>query len=161
LFQSGFFLLKTLMVPSQINEMNTCHFVYYESFYIFPYHFALPMETKTCLQCGTELKGRADKKFCDDQCRTAYNNALKVDSDMVKTINNVLRKNRKILEETIPASDGKIKLHRNKLIDKGFSFNYHTHTYTTKAGAIYIFCYEYGYLLLEGDYVMLVKRNDT
>jgi hypothetical protein len=26
------------------------------------------MDTKTCLQCGTELRGRIDKKFCDDQC---------------------------------------------------------------------------------------------
>jgi hypothetical protein len=47
------------------------------------------MDTKTCLQCGTELRGRIDKKFCDDQCRTAYNNSIKTDSAIIKNINNL------------------------------------------------------------------------
>tara|TARA_R110000823_G_scaffold315703_1_gene450743 strand:+ start:38612 stop:38830 length:219 start_codon:yes stop_codon:yes gene_type:complete len=67
-----------------------------------------------------------------------------------------LRRNRRILEELNP--DGKSKTTRNKLIEKGFDFNYHTSTYTTKAGATYYFCYEYGYLPLEGDTFALVKK---
>jgi hypothetical protein len=31
-------------------------------------------ETKTCLFCEKPVKGRSDKKFCDDYCRAAYNN---------------------------------------------------------------------------------------
>jgi hypothetical protein len=26
-------------------------------------------EAKKCLACGKQLKGRIDKKFCDDYCR--------------------------------------------------------------------------------------------
>lgn len=118
------------------------------------------METKICVFCGFELKGRADKKFCDDQCRTSYNNRLKNDTTFMRNINNLLRKNRRIMQECIQSRDGKARLGRKKLTEKGFNFSYHTHTYTTKAGATYIFCYEYGYLPLENDFVMLVKRNE-
>lgn len=118
------------------------------------------MENKNCLSCGSKLQGRADKKFCDDQCRTNYNNRLKTDTTHMRNINNTLRKNRKIMEETINPMEGKAKLSRKKLLDKGFNFTYHTHTYTTKAGATYFFCYEYGYLPLDNDYFMLVKRKE-
>ncbi len=33
--------------------------------------------TATCQQCGKPVKGRIDKRFCDDFCRNAYNNNLK------------------------------------------------------------------------------------
>ena len=57
-------------------------------------------ETKTCLACGKPLKGRIDKKFCDDYCRNNYNNQQKAKgshSSYVRNINNTLLKNRKIL----------------------------------------------------------------
>ena len=31
-------------------------------------------ETSTCLECGQELKGRTDKKFCCMVCKNEYNN---------------------------------------------------------------------------------------
>ena len=59
------------------------------------------METtdkKSCLECGRVLMGRADKKFCNDQCRNAYNNnANKESSNLIRKVNNRLRKNYKIL----------------------------------------------------------------
>ena len=115
---------------------------------------------RTCLACGVALKGRADKKFCDDGCRNTYNNQQNSDStNYVRNITNILRKNRRILQELNP--EGKTKVSRQKLVDKGFNFLYHTNTTTTKAGATYVFCYEYGYLLLEGDYFLLVVRDNT
>lgn len=120
------------------------------------------METKKCASCGEVLKGRIDKKFCDDACRSNYNNKLNSDSTaLMKTINNVLRKNRRILESLIPQEEGKTKVTLKKLQDLGYNFNYQTHTYITKAGANYIFCYEYGYLALEGNMFMLVKRLEN
>ncbi|MCX7745138.1 MAG: hypothetical protein N2167_11295 [Flavobacteriales bacterium] len=115
------------------------------------------MERK-CLDCGEVLFGRADKKFCSDACRNNYNNRLNSDiNNLVRNINNALRKNRRIIEQLAPA--GKAKVHRDKLTAAGFNFNYHTHTYTTKNGNTYVFCYEYGYLLLEDGYVALVKND--
>lgn len=119
------------------------------------------METKTCLNCGDVLKGRIDKKFCDDQCRTQHNNRINVDSSTVKNITSILKKNRKILEETLSSStEGKVKVSSKKIQDKGYNFTYHTHQYKTKTGSVYYFCFEYGFLPLEHDLYMVVKRQD-
>ncbi|HEY2581015.1 MAG TPA: hypothetical protein VGI43_04375 [Mucilaginibacter sp.] len=116
-------------------------------------------EERICLDCGTPLHGRADKKFCNDLCRNNYNNQLNSSSyNYVRNINNILRRNRRILEELNPT--GKTKTTRKKLNLKGFDFEYHTRTYQTQNGKIYYFCYEYGYLLLEDDEVLLVKREE-
>jgi hypothetical protein len=115
---------------------------------------------KQCLDCAEPIKGRADKKFCDDQCRSNYNNRLKSEtSDFVKEVNTVLRRNRNVLQQLNP--DGKTKISREKLLGKGFSFQYYTHTYQTQKGNTYYFCYEYGYLKLENDEILLVKRDEN
>ncbi len=117
------------------------------------------MTDKSCLECGKPLFGRVDKKFCDDQCRNAYNNKKNADANnYVRNVHYTLRKNRRILEELNPS--GKEKVHRSKLVDKGFDFTYLTSTYITKTGATYYFCYEYGYLVLENDYLLLVKKKE-
>jgi predicted nucleic acid-binding Zn ribbon protein len=116
---------------------------------------------KKCAECDKPLKGRTDKKFCSDFCRNSYNNKLNSDSNtFVRNINNVLRRNRRILEEALPGAEEMVKATRQKLIEKGFQFKYYTHTYTNKKGNIYHFCYEYGYLLLEADWVLIVKRKE-
>lgn len=115
---------------------------------------------KKCLECGEKIKGRADKKFCSDQCRIFYNNRLNSDgTNYVRNVNNTLRKNRRILQELNP--QGKVKVSRDKLLDKGFDFNYITSLYTTKDGNVYHFCYEHGYLALENNWYLLVMRKDT
>lgn len=114
---------------------------------------------RLCLDCQQPIVGRADKKFCDDQCRTNYNNRLKADDDSsLKHINKILRKNYSILKSCNPG--GKTKVKRELLLQKGFDFSYHTHLYTTQKGNTYFFCYDYGYLLLEKEEVLLVKREE-
>ena len=112
-----------------------------------------------CLDCSGLLKGRADKKYCDDQCRSNYNNRLKADDfDFLKSVNQILKKNRATLMALNP--DGKAKIKKELLLRKGFDFTYHTHTYATQKGNTYFFCYEYGYLLLAHDEILLVRRED-
>jgi hypothetical protein len=114
---------------------------------------------KTCLDCGSIIRGRADKKFCNDLCRNNYNNQLNSNSyNLVRNVNNILKKNRRVLEELNPS--GKTKTSREQMVSKGFNFKYLTHKYDTKTGKTYHFCYEYGYLPLEGSEVLLVKRDD-
>lgn len=118
-------------------------------------------EPKTCLSCGEKLKGRIDKKFCDDYCRNAFNNQLKTSQGrhkLVKTINSTLLKNRKILESFV--SEDTAKANREKLLSMGFQFNYITHTYTTRNGKLYSYCYDYGYLPLGNDWYLLVKQKE-
>jgi predicted nucleic acid-binding Zn ribbon protein len=115
-------------------------------------------ETKSCMTCGRTIKGRSDKKFCDDYCRSAHNNKLNNESNpCIRNVNNILRKNRRILEDLIPEETAKIT--RDILVEKGFNFHYLTNTYTNRKGMIYYFCYEFGYLPLENDWYFLVKRK--
>jgi len=114
----------------------------------------------TCLTCHKPVKGRTDKKFCDDYCRNAFNNHLKsATNNLVRNINNALGKNRRILESFFKKEEEIAKTTKNKLLEKGFLFKYFTHTYTNKKGNIYFFCYDYGYLPLENDWYLLVKRK--
>lgn len=115
------------------------------------------MKTKNCLECGEKVIGRSDKKFCNDQCRNAYNNKLEVgNKNLVRNINNSLKKNYKILCET--NTTGKVKTPKNTLDEKGFNFNLFTSIYNTKTGNQYFYCYDQGYLLLDNDQVLLVKK---
>lgn len=112
---------------------------------------------KQCLECGTEVFGRVDKKFCSDYCRNAYNNKKNRDSrNIVRNTNNLLRKNYRILENLNP--DQKTKTTKDNMLRKGFNFDYFTSIYKTKAGKIYYFVYDQGYLYLGSNYYALVKR---
>jgi hypothetical protein len=118
-------------------------------------------ETKTCLTCGKPLRGRADKRFCDDYCRNSYNNQLKsASNNFVRNINNALGKNRRILENLLLVGEETAKANKEKLHRLGFQFKYLTEILTTKAGKTYFYCYEYGYLPLENDWYLIVKKKD-
>jgi predicted nucleic acid-binding Zn ribbon protein len=116
--------------------------------------------TKTCLECAEKIVGREDKKFCSDGCRNAYNNKINKDStNYMRNINNKLRKNYRILCDLNANADGKTKISRAKLLSKGFDFEFFTNILNTKTGNTYYFLYNQGYLVLDADYYMLVKKD--
>jgi hypothetical protein len=122
---------------------------------------ATKIEKRICNYCNEPIKGRADKKFCDDQCRSHYNNRIRIDENNMRNINNILRKNRRVMADLLgEAAEGKRTVPLKKLSDMGFNFTYHTHTYTTQKGGTYKFCYELGYLKLDNDFYMIVKRDE-
>jgi len=113
---------------------------------------------RTCLECSEKLVGREDKKFCSDNCRNAYNNKINKDSNnLMRNVNNKLRKNYRILSEL--NVDGKSKATRDKMINKGFDFDFFTNILHTKTGNTYYFLYDQGYRSLDNDYYMLVKKE--
>ncbi len=113
---------------------------------------------KLCPECGDKIIGRADKKFCCDACRNTHNNALNKDSkNLVRNINNRLRKNYRILESLNP--NGKTKTTKEKLLRLGFNFEFFTNIYTTKTGSVYFYLYDQGYLALENDFYLIVKKQ--
>ena len=116
-------------------------------------------QRRKCLECGEPIRGRTDKKFCSDYCRNVYHNKRNKDSkNLIRNINNRLRKNYRILD-SFPLKEGKTRTTRNRLIDKGFDFDFFTSLYTTKKGSTYYFVYDLGYLPLDNDYYMIVKRE--
>jgi len=114
---------------------------------------------KKCLNCKEEIEGRVDKKFCSDYCRNQYNNKQNSDANKyMRNVNHILRKNRRILALLNP--DEKAKVHRNKFNEKGFNFHFFTNIYKTKTGKVYFYCYDYGYLHIENDYFVIVRKKD-
>lgn len=111
-----------------------------------------------CLACGEKIVGRSDKKFCGDECRNTYNNGLNKDStNLMRNINNRLRKNYRILSQ-LNFVDGKAKTTRTRLLTEGFDFEYFTNIKVYKNGAEYRFIYGIGYRYLEEDWVLVVNR---
>ena len=116
---------------------------------------------RQCVQCGERLVGRTDKRFCSDACRNLYHyHANNAPINYVRNVINILKRNRRILSELNDGPEGTKKVHRDKLVQNGYSFLYHTHTYRTRAGNTYVFCFEHGYLELGENWFTLVRRDE-
>jgi len=117
------------------------------------------METQTCPECGDRIIGRSDKKFCSDACRNAFNNKQnKSTTNYMRNVNNRLRKNYRILSEY--NFEGKTKINRLKLQNAGFDFDFVTQIVTYRNGSQYFFVYDQGYKILDGDWVLIVKKTN-
>lgn len=118
------------------------------------------METKTryCLNCGKEIAGRAGKMFCSDLCRNTHNNKQNKDAtNLIRNVNNRLRKNHRILEELNP--EDMVKVERKLLKKKGFDFDFFTSVLHSKTGKDYFFVYDQGFMELDEDIFMLLKKE--
>ncbi len=117
-------------------------------------------ENKNCLVCNKTIRGRVDKKFCNDYCRNGFNNQLKSGTNnLVRNTNNFLGKNRRILESILPEGETMIKIKKEKLLQEGFFFKYTTQIHRNKKGSIYYYCYDYGYLPLDSEWYLIIKNE--
>ncbi len=115
------------------------------------------MENRKCLECYEQLRGRADQKFCSDQCRSAYNNKLySVSQNVINSVNRILRKNYIILSAFNAA--GKNSTSKSELQKKGYRFDYFTCTSITRSSQVNYFCYDQGYRELENNRITLLRR---
>ncbi len=111
-----------------------------------------------CETCKAPLTGRSDKRFCSDYCRnTKHNEENRDSSNYMRKVNNILRRNRRILARFNPK--GKNKVRGTTLMEEGFNFAYFTNVYETKKGTRYHFCYDQGYVKLEDGWYALVERE--
>ena len=152
---------RVILLQRQINE-NFCERKWQVALHSWPLYPApvklKNMENRTCLECGEALKGRSDKKFCSDYCRNSYNNRVNRDSkNLIRNVNNRLRKNYRILSEL--NSSGKTKVTRSRLLEKNFDLSLFTSIYTTKSGNVYFYVYDQGYLELENDFFLLIRKD--
>lgn len=76
----------------------------------------------------------------------------------IKSVNRILRKNRRILSELNPS--GKKKVSFEKLVEKGFDFNYFTGFNKTRTGGQYYYCYDHGYLQINNSHCLLVLKKE-
>lgn len=101
---------------------------------------------KECQYCSKELEGRIDKKFCDPQCKSAYQyqQAQQQPERFYNKVDNQLKLNRRLLKNFNKA--GKATIRTNQLNSEGFNPNYFTHYWKNSKGDVYLFVYEYGFL---------------
>lgn len=116
------------------------------------------MNDRKCLLCYEQLRGRADQKFCNDQCRSSYNNQQYFDSNtVIKSVNRILKKNYSILS-TLKAN-GKTTTTKTDLQKNGYRFDYFTFTSTARNSHTNYFCYDQGYREQEFNKLILVYRD--
>jgi predicted nucleic acid-binding Zn ribbon protein len=126
---------------------------------------------KLCLECNEPLgPGREDRKFCNDVCRTAYNNRRRKepagkepaepsgDNPAFQHIYQILVKNRDTLmfydcykEEPHTIRD---------LQGHGFNLKYFTSEYHMEDIGIFKFCFDYGYHITEIGRVYIIEHSD-
>ncbi len=114
---------------------------------------------RKCLTCGDQITGRADKKYCSDECRTTAHNKTKADnyhSPIVRNTTNALIKNRRILQ-TVLADQETIKANKDSLSKMGFNFKFFTSLHITNNSKTYYYCFDYGYLPLANDWYLIVR----
>lgn len=117
-------------------------------------------EKRLCIECGTELFGRSDKKFCCDMCRNIYNNRRYCHNDSeIKRINSILAKNKRILELFIRLGYSNLK--RNILEEEHFNFQYFTSIKKRRFGKIYFYCYNFLYHISNKDIVYFSKTGNN
>jgi hypothetical protein len=75
----------------------------------------------------------------------------------MRTVNNRLRRNYRILVELNSA--GKAKTTKTTLMGKGFDFEYFTQIRHGRTGNAYYFLYDLGYRRLGNDRYLLVKKT--
>lgn len=116
---------------------------------------------KTCLCCGKTVKGRTDKKFCNDYCRNTHNNMLKASTNnLVRNTNHALTKNRRILENILSEGEEMCKIKRETMLNMGYLFKYNTHIRSNSKGSLYYYCYDYGYLPLDKEWCLVVRGEE-
>ncbi|MFN8241855.1 MAG: hypothetical protein U0X39_14030 [Bacteroidales bacterium] len=114
---------------------------------------------RRCLDCGDVLHGRADKKFCSDQCRNNFNNRQNRDSNnFVRNVHGLLRKNRRILGDLY--NEGKTRVHKDALYALGYNFSFFTHSIKTRDGKQFNYCFEYGFHEGKDEFVELRLNSD-
>lgn len=99
---------------------------------------------KVCIHCSDFVRGRSDKKFCSDQCRSSFHNKVNYDSNrFIRNINRIIKMNRNLLVKLKGLSER--RLTKSQLMAKGFAFDYFTHEVLNEKGQIIRYCYDLGY----------------
>lgn len=116
---------------------------------------------KTCVECGKSFNGRADKKYCSDECRAAFNDRIYRERRRgVASINNILRRNYTVLKEL--EDSGILKTDIHLLLGRGFDFNHFTSIEgrCDENGSIWIGCYSYSYSI-DSDGTVILRNSSV
>lgn len=99
---------------------------------------------RTCIRCGKPYRGRIDKKFCCDECRTDYHNQLRRERERgLRAVNRILASNWKILSAQLRAGHSKVPV--AELAGMNFNFEIYTGSRRWLPGRRTFWCYNCAY----------------
>lgn len=114
---------------------------------------------RTCQECGTELIGRSDKRFCSDHCRNTFHNRVHSKRNRSRSlVHSKLRKNQEILSALLRHRTKRV-IPKEQLLQQGFDFDYLTEIKRFKDNKNYFYIYEFGYRILEMQKLLLVRKT--
>ncbi len=117
------------------------------------------METTTCFSCNNPLRGRTDKKFCNDYCRSIYHNARRNKANAhMKLINRQLLRNWCILAGLLQHKK-ECLIPAELPVMQGFLRQFHTETAINTEGIPYCFCYDIGFRFVPGQHIHIVQKK--
>lgn len=114
------------------------------------------MRRDKCIECGTRITGRADKKYCNEACKNAYNNSKnRKKNSLIYQVNQKLKKNHRILSH-LCENQTKTKVSEKQLLSKGFHFEVFTYSKPSTTGIVY-FIYDKSYTKTDTgeDYILI------
>ena len=115
-------------------------------------------EEKLCLSCHKPLKKemRKDAKYCNEYCKTAYNNLQRYGLDPnVSRVDKILHKNFEILQKMLK-NQNYVEVSRENLEKKGFKFDF----FTQIRGTTYKYCYTLSFRQKDPKTVLISKAPD-
>ncbi|NJL76582.1 MAG: hypothetical protein HC892_17760 [Saprospiraceae bacterium] len=114
----------------------------------------------TCIQCGQKMTGRADKKYCSDDCKNKYHQTYQTGAKSeVAQVDKILHRNRQILATIMGEKRNKFTLARLDLDAMGFNFKYITGIYTNSQGKLYHYVYDFAWMEFSSQEVMIVRKK--
>lgn len=110
-------------------------------------------EKQNCMECGKELFGRTDKRFCNDTCRNSFNRKIRAeeksrDNENIPGIFKQIRTNYEILKQyhLEKLEEGTtIHITKQELLGKGFEPKFCTSVLNKGYNELWLFCFEFGY----------------
>jgi hypothetical protein len=111
-----------------------------------------------CTHCTKPMRGRSDKKFCSDGCRSSYHSTrIPENTRYIRKVNYVLRKNRNIMILLLK-SKTETTVTRLLLLSLGFHFDYYTNIRKDENGEVQ-HCYDYCYMFLSENKIVIKRAK--
>lgn len=103
---------------------------------------------RRCMYCKSILKGRSDKKFCNIECKNAYNNPIYRERQKIfKPVEKELHKNHAALEMFYELSHGEKFIQIRPLFQQGFDPRFYIGTMKLSAAGEFVYLvYNYSFL---------------
>ena len=103
-------------------------------------------DAKMCPICSSIVKGRSDKMYCSTKCKSIDQYEKRQDEEkFFLKVDRQLKINRKILKRY--NKSGFTTIRNMQLLNEGFNPNFFTHYWKNQKGEVYLFVYEFGFLI--------------